>query len=89
MIVQASLESGFPEIAIIAILVSIVTFMVFVKAFHSIYLKPQPKNLKVADKSIPKSSIISITILLLICIIIGLFPNLITDSFSHFAVGLI
>ena len=89
LIVQASLEAGFPEIAIIAILVSIVTFMVFVKAFHSIYLKPEPKDLKVSEELIPRSSIVSIAILLLICVIIGLLPNLVTDSFSQFAMGLI
>lgn len=89
MIVQASLNSGFPEISIIAVLVSIVTFMVFVKAFHSIYLKPKPNNLKVIDKPIPKSSIISVSILLIICLILGLFPQLATDTISQFVMGLI
>jgi energy-converting hydrogenase B subunit F len=89
MLIQASLIAGFPEIAIIAILMSIVTFMVFVKAFHSIFLKPEPKDLEVSSESVPKSSIISIAVLLLICIILGLFPDLVTDSFSRFAMGLI
>lgn len=89
MIIQASLNSGFPEISIIAVLVSIVTFMVFMKAFHSIYLKPKPKNLKVSDKLVPRSSIAAIAILLVICIVFGLFPQLVTDSISQFAMGLI
>jgi energy-converting hydrogenase B subunit F len=89
MIVQASLDSGFPEISIIAVLVSIATFMVFMKAFHSIYLKPKPNDLVVSDKPLPKSSIIAIGVLLIICIILGLFPQLATDSISQFAMGLI
>ncbi|WP_255596645.1 energy conserving hydrogenase EhbF [Methanobrevibacter sp. TMH8] len=89
MIIQASLNSGFPEISIIAVLVSIVTFMVFVKAFHSIYLKPKPNDLKILDKPIPKSSVFAITVLLILCIILGLFPHLATDSISQFAMGLI
>lgn len=89
MIVQASLDSGFPEISIIAVLVSIVTFMVFMKAYHSIYLKPKPNDLVVSDKSLPKSSIVAIGVLLLICIILGLFPQLATDSISQLAMGLI
>ncbi|MCL2687096.1 MAG: energy conserving hydrogenase EhbF [Methanobrevibacter sp.] len=89
MIVQAALDSGFPEIAIIAVLISIVTFMVFVKAFHSIYLKPKPNNLKVLNKPVPNSSIIAITVLLILCIVLGLFPQLVTDSISQFAMGLI
>lgn len=75
MIVQASLDSGFPEISIIAVLVSIVTFMVFMKAYHSIYLKPKPNDLVVSDKPLPKSSIVAIGVLLLICIILGLSIN--------------
>jgi len=89
MIIQASLDAGFPEIAVIAILVSIVTFMVFVKVYHSIYLKPKPKDLKIDNKLIPRSSITAIAILLLICIILGLFPHLATDTISQFAMGLI
>lgn len=89
MIIQASLESGFPEISIIAVLVSIVTFMVFMKAYHSIYLKPKPNDLVVADELVPRSSIAAIAILLIICIVLGLFPQLVTDGISQFAMGLI
>ncbi|MDR0900533.1 MAG: energy conserving hydrogenase EhbF [Methanobrevibacter sp.] len=89
MIIQASLDSGFPEISIIAILVSIATFMTFVKAFHSVYLKPKPKDLKLVNSSVPKPAIISIAILLLICIILGIFPQIATDPISQFVGGLI
>jgi energy-converting hydrogenase B subunit F len=89
MIIQASLNAGYPEISIIAVLVSIVTFMVFMKAYHSIYLKPKPNDLVVADKLVPRSSIAAIAILLLICIVLGLFPNLATDNISQFVMGLI
>jgi energy-converting hydrogenase B subunit F len=89
MIIQASLESGFPEISIIAVLVSIVTFMVFMRAYQSVYLKPKPNDLLVSDKLVPRSSIASIAILLIICIVLGLFPQLVTDGISQFAVGLI
>jgi energy-converting hydrogenase B subunit F len=89
MIIQASLNSGFPEISIIAILVSIVTFMVFMKAYHSIYLKPKPKDLIVTDKIVPRSSIAAIAVLLIICIVLGLFPQLATDTISQFVMGLI
>jgi len=89
MIVQAALNAGFPELAIIAVLVSIITFMVFMKAFHSIYLKPKPNNLKISNKLVPRSSIVAIVVLLIICIILGLFPQFVTGTFSQFAMGLI
>lgn len=48
MLVQASLSCGFPEISILAIMVSIATFVVFVKTFYAMFLKPKPMiwNLK-------------------------------------------
>lgn len=88
MIIQASLGEGFPEISIIAILVSIVTFMTFMKAFHSIYLKPKPKDLTVINKNVPKATIFSIVLLLIICLIIGLFPQLVTNNIYSFVGGL-
>jgi len=89
MIIQASLDAGYPELAIIAILISIVTFMTFMKAFHLIYLKPKPKDLVIIEEDIPKSTIFSITILLIICLIIGLFPSIITGNIYPFVQGLI
>ena len=89
MIIQASLKAGFPEIAIIAVLISIVTLMTFMKAFHLIYLKPKPKDLILVNESIPKSTIFSLAILLIICLIIGLFPQLVTDNIYPFAAGLV
>ncbi|MDR2966457.1 MAG: energy conserving hydrogenase EhbF [Methanobacteriaceae archaeon] len=89
MIVQSSLNAGFPEIAIIAVLISIITFMTFMKVFHSVYLKPKPQDLQVVNESIPTSTIFSIVILLIICLIIGLFPQLVTDNIYPFVARLI
>ena len=88
MIIQAALSSGYPELAIIGVLVSIVTFMVFVKAFHSIYLKPKPKDLQFVNKSIPKSVIFSIGVLLIICLVVGIYPEIVTNVISQFVGGL-
>ena len=46
MLIQASIQSGLPEIGIIMILLSIVTFMTFMKAFYTVYMRPNPKNWK-------------------------------------------
>ncbi|MCL2114689.1 MAG: energy conserving hydrogenase EhbF [Methanobrevibacter sp.] len=89
MIIESALKAGFPEISIIAVLVSIVTFMVFMKAFYSVYLKPKPQDLSIVNENIPKSTILSIAVLLIICLIIGLFPQLVTDNISPFVAGLI
>ena len=89
MLVQAALNAGLPELALIAIIVSIVTFFTFVKAFHTVYLQPKPISLKFEHSKIPAISIFAVAVLLIICLILGLFPSIVTDVFIPFAGGLI
>ncbi|MDL2246035.1 energy conserving hydrogenase EhbF [Methanobrevibacter sp. OttesenSCG-928-K11] len=89
MLIQASLSSGFPEISIIAILVSIATFVVFVKVFYAMFLKPKPNDLVIPNKKVPRSTIFAMAILLIMCIILGLFPSIITGYISGFVGGLL
>lgn len=89
MLVQAALNAGLPELALIAIIVSIVTFFTFVKAFHTVYLQPKPTSLKFEHSKIPAISIFAVAILLIICLVLGLFPGIVTNVFMPFAGGLI
>jgi energy-converting hydrogenase B subunit F len=89
MLIQATIQSGLPELGIIMILLSIVTFMTFMKAFYTIYMRPKPAELEVIDNKIPKSTIISMAVFLIVCIILGLFPQIATNSLQSLAAGLI
>lgn len=89
MLVQSALNAGLPELAIVAVIVSIVTFFTFVKAFHTVYLQPKPANLKFAHKKIPAIATFSVAVLLIICLILGILPDLVTKIFIPFAGGLI
>ncbi len=89
MLIQAAIQSGLPELGIIMILLSIVTFMTFMKAFYTIYMRPKPKELEILDNKIPRSTVISLVALLIICIILGLFPQIATNSLQTLAVGLV
>lgn len=89
MLVQAALNAGLPELALIAIIVSIVTFFTFVKAFHTVYLQPKPNSLKFEHSKIPAISIFAVAVLLIICLVLGLFPGIVTNVFMPFAGGLI
>ena len=89
MLVQAALNAGLPELALIAIIVSIVTFFTFVKAFHTVYLQPKPTSLKFEHSKIPAISIFAVAVLLIICLVLGLFPGIVTNVFMPFAGGLI
>lgn len=89
LLVQASITAGLPELGIIMVLLSIVTFMTFMKAFYTIYLRPKPSDLEINDKDIPKATVISMVVLLVLCLILGLFPQLATSFLEPFAQGLI
>lgn len=89
MLIQSTIQSGLPELGIIMILLSIVTFMTFMKAFYTIYMRPKPPELEIKDNKIPKSTIISMVVFLVICIILGLFPQIATNSLQTLASGLV
>ena len=89
MLIQSSLNAGIPELGIIMILLSIVTFMTFMKAFYTIYMRPKPKELKISDSKIPKATIFSLVVFLIICIILGLFPQIATNYLQPLANSLI
>ena len=89
MLIQSSLNAGIPELGIIMILLSIVTFMTFMKAFYTIYMRPKPKDLKISNAKIPKATIFSLVVFLIICIILGLFPQIATNYLQPLANSLI
>jgi energy-converting hydrogenase B subunit F len=88
LLVQSALAAGLGELAVLMIIISIVTFVVFVNIFHSIFLKPKPKDLDVSNKIIPRSTIFSVLIILIICIILGIFPDIIVNPISSYVGGL-
>ena len=89
MLVQASLSCGFPELSILTIMVSIATFVVFVKTFYTMFLKPKPVELDVENKEVPRAMVFVMGILLIIIVLLGLFPNLIIHGISSFVGGIL
>lgn len=89
MLIQASLNVGIPELGIIMILLSIVTFMTFMKAFYVVYMRSKPKDLKISNAKIPKATIFSLVVFLIICIILGLFPQIATSYLQPLANSMI
>ena len=89
MLVQASLSCGYPEISILAIVVSIATFVVFVKTYYSMFLKPKPEDLDVEHKEVPRAMIFAMGILLIIVIAFGVYPDVVTDGIANFVGGIL
>jgi multicomponent Na+:H+ antiporter subunit D len=65
-------EAGYPGLTIIAILFSVITLAYLLKAFYSIFFGPAIHKVKEA----PPTMIIPIIILLLLCILFGVLPQL-------------
>ena len=89
MLVQASLNCGFPEISILAIMVSIATFVVFVKTYYAMFLKPKPNELELENKDVPRAMIFAMGILLIIVVLLGIFPDIVTNGISNFVGGIL
>ena len=89
MLVQASLSCGFPELSILAIMVSIATFVVFVKTFYVMFLRPKPNDLEVEGKEVPRSMVFAMGILLIIILALGLFPDMVVNGISNFVGGIL
>ena len=89
MLIQASLNAGIPELGIIMVLLSIVTFMTFMKAFYAVYMRPKPEKLEMKEEKIPKATIFSMVVFLIVCIIFGLFPHVATDFLQGLANSLV
>ena len=89
MLVQASLSCGYPEISILAIMVSIATFVVFVKTYYAMFLKPKPKELNLEKKDVPRAMIFAMGVLLIIIVLLGIFPDVVTNGISNFVGGIL
>ena len=89
MLVQASLSCGYPELSILAIMVSIATFVVFVKTFYTMFLRPKPIDLELEDKSVPRAMILAMAVLLVIIVVWGVFPDFVTQGISNFVGGIL
>jgi energy-converting hydrogenase B subunit F len=70
-------------------MVSIATFVVFVKTFYSMFLSPKPHDLEVVDKEVPKAMVFAMAVLLIVIIALGIFPDVVTGGISNYVGGLL
>lgn len=89
MLCQAAMMAGLPELAIIMIILSIVTFLAFLKMAYAIFLRPKPEDLEVSSSSIPKTTMAVMVIFLIVCLIIGLVPGLVVNPLSSLALSVL
>jgi energy-converting hydrogenase B subunit F len=63
--------------------------MTFMKAFYAVYMRPKPRDLEIKNTNIPKATIFSMVVFLIVCIILGLFPQIATGFLQGLANSLI
>ncbi|MFC2162502.1 proton-conducting transporter membrane subunit [Candidatus Altiarchaeota archaeon] len=74
MLLKAAMGVGMPEIALVMILVSIATFASMMKAFYMVYLKA--KEGEVVEEPVPATHVLALIILVGLCVLLGLYPDL-------------
>ena len=87
MLCQAAMAQGIPELAIIMIILSIVTFLAFLKITYMVFLRPKPAELKVSKSKIPKVTMAVLVLFLVISLVVGLFPGLVVDKLGLMALA--
>jgi len=67
-----------PLLTVLALVVSVLTLVPFIKAFSAAFLGPQTLDLKKV-KEVPKTMLFGMLVLTIIVILIGLFPQIVLD----------
>jgi len=86
-LIQSAVDAGYAELSVLVILLSVATFVAVIKAFYMVFMKPgtnieaDPKVKGTMHKTI-------IVILIVMCLFIGLFPNMIYDPIYNIIVSL-
>ncbi|MFP4005104.1 MAG: proton-conducting transporter membrane subunit [Candidatus Hadarchaeia archaeon] len=75
IIYMSGIESGYPYLTVIAVIVSALTLAYLLKAIGSIFLG-QTKDVEIQTKEVPIGMLIPMIILASLCIILGIFPQL-------------
>ncbi|MDO5851749.1 MAG: energy conserving hydrogenase EhbF [Methanobacteriaceae archaeon] len=85
MLCQAALTQGIPELAVLMIILSIVTFLAFLKIFYMVFLRPMPDDLEIVENKVPKTTIGVMVLFLIICLAVGIAPDLIVGRLGALA----
>lgn len=87
MLITAAFQANMPEISVIMILVSVMTFISMMKAFHLIYLRPLPEDVESQQLDKPVGVYVGALVLLVfLCILLGVYPQAATRYIQQIAV---
>lgn len=85
MIFEASAAYN-PILTIVAIAASLMTFGVYAKVFHAVFLGRRPEGLEKVEEA-PRSMLLPPIILAILCVIMGILPSLMINTLIQPATG--
>ncbi|HPR42650.1 MAG TPA: proton-conducting transporter membrane subunit, partial [Candidatus Methanofastidiosa archaeon] len=92
-IIEATFGSGYPELGVVVILGTILTFVALMKGFYLTFLK---ENITITAKDriyitndIPKATMLALLVLVIVCIGIGLYPAPFYDRIAEAAMMIV
>uniref|UniRef100_A0A7C3IX94 NADH:quinone oxidoreductase/Mrp antiporter transmembrane domain-containing protein n=1 Tax=Candidatus Methanomethylicus mesodigestus TaxID=1867258 RepID=A0A7C3IX94_9CREN len=95
ILIQASLASGLPEVAVVILMVSVTTFIALFKSIYCIFLKadstPETEQAQSRQGSIPVPKVLylSLGVLIVLVVLIGVYPQLATDFLNDAAIKVV
>ncbi|MBD3387803.1 MAG: energy conserving hydrogenase EhbF [Candidatus Altiarchaeales archaeon] len=87
MLMTAAFDAGMPEVTLVMILVSVLTFISMMKAFHLVYMRHPTQDTR-EPREIPKSYVVALIILVGLCVLLGVYPQLATRYIEPIAYGI-
>ncbi len=91
ILIQASLNFGMPELAVVVLMVSVATFIALFKAIYNIFLRPGDDNSTQETQAspVPKVLYASLAVLIFMTILLGVYPQLAVDFLSEAALKVV
>jgi energy-converting hydrogenase B subunit F len=89
MLCQAALDAGIPELAVIMIILSVVTFLAFLKITYAIFLKPKPDDLEIVSETVPATTVAVMLLFFVICLVVGLYPDIVVGNLGMYALSVL
>ncbi len=74
MLMVSAFDAGLPEVTVIMLLVSVLTFISMMKAYHMVFLRPPETPVEPGEEA-PNSYTITLIVLVGLCVLLGFYPE--------------
>jgi energy-converting hydrogenase B subunit F len=75
MLMVSAFDAGMPEVTAVMLLVSVLTFISMMKAYHMVFMRPAPAQEGPAEE-VPKTYVLALIILVGLSVLFGFFPQI-------------